>query len=287
MSAYLRRRLRPVHGLLIGGAWFFVVVSLLHLAWVVGAKLDSPGGATKLYHTVVDGVSYDALGLTYHGPAGIVQAVFQAAIVFLAATVTLLPWRGPRTVRLRRLGHVALVGWSGLWAANLLWLTSIDGQLDSVSQSSIMCVLLGCTVYRAVLGWSPPSARDDAAGGYVVRDEILFEAAPPHDTDDGPAERTRLTSRHVRSSAAVREIRTAPAQRAASWLRSTWQRLLSRGRAAAHRVPRPTREQVRRAAGAARREAASGLRHVARFTARQADRLGGRDGTKARRHAGT
>jgi hypothetical protein len=134
----------------VTAAWFFIVVSLAHLVWVIGVGGD---GTTKLYHTAVGGYSYDGWGLTYTNTPGLLLAIGQALAVTAAAVATVLPWG--RTWRYRRLGHVVLCGWAALWALNLLWLASIDHQLDSIAQAALLSLLFGCTAYRATMGWSP------------------------------------------------------------------------------------------------------------------------------------
>jgi hypothetical protein len=125
----LARSLRPIRSVASKGAWFFIVVSLLRLLGAIVVKWTEPSGTFKLYHTVVDGVSYDAPWLTYQGPVGLVFAMLQFIVVAAAATATALPWQ--RSVGLRRAGHTVLVGWAGLWTADLLSLWSIDGRWDS------------------------------------------------------------------------------------------------------------------------------------------------------------
>lgn len=166
----------------IGGAWFFIVASVLHLAWVIGVKIPDPGGVTKLYHTVVDGVSYDAWGLTYDGTPGLLQALLQLVVVGAATFATVLPSRWRPLRKMRRVGHVVLIGWAGWWALNLLWLTSVDMQLDSVLQSGLLSALLGCTIWRAICGWTAESpARPISGPG--VRDAGDEDGEPASDMD--------------------------------------------------------------------------------------------------------
>jgi hypothetical protein len=153
----------------VAGAWFFIVVSLGHLVWAVGHKWSDPAGTYKLYHTILDGHSYDAWGLTYSGTLGLLTVMGQTLLVAAAAVASVLPW--PRTLKLRRVGHGVLCGWAALWALNFMWLASVDHQLVSTAQATLLCLLLGCTGYRATMGWSPgrsttfppdtPSFRDD------------------------------------------------------------------------------------------------------------------------------
>mgnify|MGYP001811943612 CR=1 FL=1 len=137
----------------VAGAWFFIVVSVGHVLWATGYKWSDPSGTYKLYHTVVGDHSYDAFGLTYAGIPGLVTATVQLLVISAAAAATVLPW--PRRPRWRRIGHGILVGWAALWALNLLWLASVDHQLDTTAQAVLLCVLAGCTGYRALMGWSP------------------------------------------------------------------------------------------------------------------------------------
>lgn len=149
--ASLTRPLRPLRRFAAGGAWFFIVVSLIQVIAAAAIMWQDSRGF-KLVHSIVGDRSYDAPFLTYHGTTGLLLALFQAAAVALAAAFSVLPW--PRTLALRRAGHVALVGWSGLWAADLIWLASIDGRWDSIAQAILLCVLLLCTGLRAVAGWN-------------------------------------------------------------------------------------------------------------------------------------
>jgi hypothetical protein len=137
----------------VAGAWFFIVVSLGHLVWALGHKWSDPAGTTKLYHTILDGHSHDAWGLTYSGTLGLLTVMGQALLVVAAAAASVLPW--PRSLRLRRVGHGVLCAWAALWALDLIWLASIDHQLDTTAQATLLCLLLGCTGYRATMGWSP------------------------------------------------------------------------------------------------------------------------------------
>lgn len=160
------------------GAWFFIVVSLLHVSWAIAVMWGDPSGPTKLYHTVVGGVSYDAWGLTYTGVIGLVFAIVQLLVVSSAAVTSTLPF--DRTVKARRAGHLVLCGWSALWALNLARLAFIDGALDSIAQSVMLSVLFVCTVWRASSGWSPRRSTPTAespAGERVLTEPTLDAVA--------------------------------------------------------------------------------------------------------------
>ncbi|MCH8315656.1 MAG: hypothetical protein IIA64_06755 [Planctomycetes bacterium] len=151
-------QVRPFHKYIIGAAWFFVGFSLLNLVWVVGSKLGSPAGPTALYQTIVGDETYRAIGLSYTGVIGILWAMLQGGVILTAAAATILPWR--ITDKQRRIAHVVLCNWAGLWTLNLMWLTSLDHRIDSYAQAAIMALLFGCTTYRAACGWSDKKRLD-------------------------------------------------------------------------------------------------------------------------------
>lgn len=170
---------RSLGAFAIGGAWFFIVVSLVHVMWAISVMWGDPAGATSLYHTVVGDVSYDAWGLTYTGVIGLVFAIVQLLVVSSAAVTSTLPF--DRTVKARRAGHLVLCGWSALWALNLARLAFIDGALDSIAQSVMLSVLFVCTVWRASSGWSPRRSTPTAespAGERVLTEPTLDAVAP-------------------------------------------------------------------------------------------------------------
>lgn len=153
-------RVKPFHKYIIGAAWFFVVFSLLNLVWVVGSKLGSPAGPTALYQTIVGDETYRAIGLSYTGVIGMLWAMLQGGVILTAAAATILPWR--ITDKQRRIAHVVLCNWAGLWTLNLMWLTSLDHRIDSYAQTAIMGLLFGCTAYRAACGWSGRKRLDSS-----------------------------------------------------------------------------------------------------------------------------
>lgn len=151
------QRLAPLRTFALAGAWFFIAFSFARLLWVVGAKWVDPSGTYKLLYTVIGDRSYDALGLTYTGLGGLLSAMAQAALVAAAVLVTVPPLR--RNARWRHIGHGVLCGWSALWALNLVWLAGVDQGMTSFAQATLLCLLCGCTGYRAVTGWTGPSGR--------------------------------------------------------------------------------------------------------------------------------
>lgn len=242
----------------VGGAWFFVVVSLLFLLGAIGAKWAEPHGTFKLYHTIVDDVSYDAWALSYTGVVGLVFAMAQMLVVGGAVVASTLPF--DRTLKARRAGHVVLCGWSALWAINLMWLAGIDGQLDSFAQATLLCVLFGCTTGRAYMGWSP--GRSQKRMTEPPRDEPLWAeptapAAVSETVDPDPGEGHPGDAGPGSFSARVAMVLNwlvGVAHAAMRWIISA--------------TPR-----ARLAARAVRRRSAAGLHHVADFTRKQAGRV--------------
>ncbi len=172
-------RVRPFHKYLIGAAWFFVVFSLLNLVWVVGSKLGSAAGPTSLYQTTVGDETYRAIGLSYTGVIGILWAILQGGVILTAAAATILPWR--ITDKQRRIAHVVLCNWAGLWTLNLMWLASLDHRIDSYAQAAIMGLLFGCTTYRAACGWSGKKRSDSPVPSHdeseFVEQEVQLKIA--------------------------------------------------------------------------------------------------------------
>jgi hypothetical protein len=183
-----------LHRLAIVGAWFFVLVSLAHLAWVVGVKWSNPAGLTTLYQTTVDDTVHRAWGLAYDGTGGLMLALFQMGLVFSALFVSTLRFPRPR-----RLGHAVLVAWSALWALDLVWLASLDGQPDSWAQASIVALLFGCTAYRALTARRAGVARPDRGGDENASHD-------PTGVANVEAAQPAFGQEHVTGSARVTEI---------------------------------------------------------------------------------
>jgi len=187
-SARLARWTKPLPRLAVGGAWFFVLFSLAHLAWVIGAKWADPAGLTTLYQTTVGDETYRAWGLAYAGTLGLLLAMAQAAVVGAAAVMSLRA--RPKT---RRIGHAILIAWAALWALNLMRLAGLDLQLDSFCQATIMILLLGSTVYRAACG---PSSRLSAPDTNVYTDSAR----------ENVVRNTRLTAQHIVAATEMADI---------------------------------------------------------------------------------
>ncbi len=176
MRQFIRNRLQPVHKLLISGAWFFVVISLLHLMWAAGMKMDNPDGIVTLYSTVVGQEVYDAWGLTYTGKMGLAQIFGQLLVVLAAVLASTTKSSQPVFQKARRIGHTVLVVWAGWWAANLLYLTNMDREFGSMLQASMMVGLTISTLYRAGCGWNGCKAIAKSAPPVDPMDELPTDA---------------------------------------------------------------------------------------------------------------
>ncbi len=168
---------RSLGAFAVGGAWFFIVVSLLRVSWAIAVMWGDPASTTKLYYTVVGDVSYDAWGLTYTGIVGLLLAIVQLLVVTSAAVASTL--RSDRALKARRAGHLVLCGWSALWALNLIRSAAITLSLDSIAQATLLSVLLGCTVLRASRGWSPGRHKSSEPFGPAGRQIPLVPTPDP------------------------------------------------------------------------------------------------------------
>ena len=131
-----------------GAAWFFIAFSLTYLVWVVGTKWTAPAGLTTLYQTTIDGEVHAAWGLSYEGAFGLLLAIVQLGVLVAAVLMSLL-----KTDKWRRVGHGVLVAWAALWMMGLLNLAVEDGTLGTLLQTGVVSLLLGATLYRAVLAF--------------------------------------------------------------------------------------------------------------------------------------
>ena len=251
---------RSLTALAVGGAWFFIVVSLLHVLWAITVMSGGDLGTYQLYHTVVGDVSYDAWALTYTGIVGLSIAILQVLVVSGAAVTSTLPF--DRTVKARHAGHMVLCGWSALWALNLVRLALIDGGLDSIAQSVLLSGLFVCTVWRASIGWSPRRSKPTAEplADEPLRAEPTLNAAAP-DEPDVPAEpadcpvpdAVEKESFSALVAAALGKV-VRSVQAIVLWVLAVLPRLRQGGRVA-------------------RRKAAAGLNRVADVTRKQASRV--------------
>jgi hypothetical protein len=186
MPVNLKARLQPVHKILITGAWFFVIVSLLNVALGAGMLAGNPSDPVRLYSSTVGGETFDAWGLTYSGAGGMVHAFSQILFVLIAATASMVRPTTPRRLKARRYGLIALTVWAGLWIINMLVMAGFDGTVISTTLAGMMSCLFGCTTYRTVSLWSGTGVN----GGGTPRKATTPapEKAPAPDAAPPPAD---------------------------------------------------------------------------------------------------
>ena len=152
------------------GAWVFALGSLGMLAWALWGFWPGQVGSFHVMSTTIDGVTHTALGLSYHDFNGTVLLIFEALLIGSAIVMSVLPlWR------VRRVGHVLLILWVGLWTTNAGWLASIDesSRLIWVLAASVYGFFGLCTIIRAARGW-----RVAPRGRKAARRARKLEAVP-------------------------------------------------------------------------------------------------------------
>lgn len=156
--------------------WAFVAGSLGALAWVVGTKWASPAGTTTIFAAHVGELELNAWGLTYIGMAGVVLAVFQALLVIVCASFTLIPQRDVVGMGARRVGHVVLIGWAMLWLTNLAALATMDRQGPWLWMTAAMAAITIGVVARSWQACRATPDEEDEDAALIREFELL---APP------------------------------------------------------------------------------------------------------------
>ncbi len=121
---------------------------------VVFIALGWPADHATLASTTVAERTYNAFGLTYAGSIGTLWLWSQVVIVSSAIVCSVLP-----ADRLRRIGLVILVVWSGLWLGNAIWLPMLDrAWILTLILGALLSTLFLCTLVRAARGWPSRAA---------------------------------------------------------------------------------------------------------------------------------
>lgn len=148
MNAGVQRAGRIAHDACLAGAWLFAVGTLATLVFLIVMSWPG-GGQSVIASSTTDGVTYNAIGLTYTGVPGTVLLWFESIVLLAAIALSVLP-----ALRLRRAGHAALVVWASLWFANGIWLTAYGGVWYLWIVWPVLCgAFFLCTVYRAACRW--------------------------------------------------------------------------------------------------------------------------------------
>ena len=153
-------------------SWFFILISGGLMLWVATVMLLNPHEEIRLFSLELDGAIMGPWGLTYLGLGGLALALFQLSLVSTGALFTLIP-----SQRIRRAGHVALVGWSMLWFLNLLYF-AIAGGDGAVLSAVVMGIFASSMTARAALDWTRPGLRpSDLVPSYRDRVDQLSDYA--------------------------------------------------------------------------------------------------------------
>ena len=124
--------------------WFFVVMTVISVSFATIACVVEPDSQQRIM-ACGDGVkTISAWGLTYTGWGGAVLGMAEVIIVVWALWAS----RARRTVY-RRIGHIILVLWAGLWAANAFYVFG-DGTFGLIY---VIPFFLLCTCVRALLSF--------------------------------------------------------------------------------------------------------------------------------------
>ena len=151
----IKPTINPVR--LVGsGAWVLALTTLSILGWFFVALILEPDGVFRTWSTGAMSSSTGtvpdltgAFGLTYGGGSG--QLLAGGQIVFVVLSL----WMSRREVALiRRMGHVGLIGWAGLWVGNAVWFMTLAPMPVTRAVAWVLALLFGCTVLRAVFNWT-------------------------------------------------------------------------------------------------------------------------------------
>ena len=144
----IKPTINPVR--LVGsGAWVLALTTLSILAWFFVALILEPDAVCRTWSTGSRPDLIGAVGLTYAGGSG--QLLAGAQIVFVVLSL----WMSVREVALiRRMGHVGLIGWAGLWVGNAVWFMTLAPMPVTRAVAWVLALLFGCTVLRAVFNWN-------------------------------------------------------------------------------------------------------------------------------------
>ena len=133
----------------IVGAWVFALSTLATLVFIAWARWPGTDSTSHIMSVTVDGEVYAGLGFHYEGIPGTVLIVAEAVYLAAGIIMSVLPRK-----RLRRVGHVALVAWAGLWLGNAVNIARLGDGFIWVVWIGLLGLLFLCTLLRAALGWT-------------------------------------------------------------------------------------------------------------------------------------
>ena len=147
----------------IAGAWIFAVGTLAALVGMAWARWPGTDSTSHIMGVSVEGETYAGLGFRYVGIPGTVLILAEA--LYLAAGIVLSVLRRNR---LRRIGHVMLVAWAGLWLGNAVNIARLSDDFWPIVWIGLLGLLLVCTLLRAACGWSTGGSPRKAAEADVA-----------------------------------------------------------------------------------------------------------------------
>jgi hypothetical protein len=111
---------------------------------------------------------HSAIGLSYHGAAGVALVVLEMLVVLAALLISqgLASARGRRGAigivhgrALQRISHLVLILWSTLWLANSLWLESLSGDVGQ-PRTLLFLLATALTSLRGFVRRRDPGAEE-------------------------------------------------------------------------------------------------------------------------------
>ncbi|MHC4141807.1 MAG: hypothetical protein ACYSUF_08000 [Planctomycetota bacterium] len=147
----------------IVGAWVFALATLATLVSIAWARWPGTDSTSHIMGVTVDGELYAGLGFRYEGIPGTVLILAEALYLTAGIVMSILPRNRPR-----RVGHVMLVAWAGLWLGNAVNIARLDGRFIWVVWIGLLGLLLVCTLLRAARGWSTGGSPRQAAKADVA-----------------------------------------------------------------------------------------------------------------------
>jgi hypothetical protein len=146
----------------LAGAWIFALGTLATLVFIAWARWPGTDNTSHIMGVAVNGETYAGLGFRYEGIPGTVLVLAEAVYVAAGIVLTILPWR-----RLRRIGHVMLLAWAGLWLGNAVNIARLGGPIWFL-WIGLLGLLFLCTLLRAVRSWSTGISPRKAAQADVA-----------------------------------------------------------------------------------------------------------------------
>jgi len=130
--------------------WLSRILGMLTTLWILytlyailrfgGAVVLDPDTTSRIMGVNNSGVVVSSIGLTYHGLAGAVLVVTEALVVGAALAGALF-----LTGRRRVVALGVLLGWTGLWLGNALWLRANGWQhgMDTIGIAVALALVVG------------------------------------------------------------------------------------------------------------------------------------------------